>query len=72
MDNPKLAYTRKEAAAAASVSLPTIDQWLHMYNGIPSFKVGRKCLIPVKEFAEWLGDQTGYKRYHRNERGENE
>ena len=58
MDNPKLAYTRKEAAAAASVSLPTIDQWLHMY-GFPSFKVGRKFLIPVKGFTEWLDEQTG-------------
>ena len=64
MDNPKLAYTRKEAAAAASVSLPTMDKWLHM-RGFPSFKAGTKWLIPVKEFTEWLGEQTGYNNVDR-------
>ena len=60
MDNVKLTYTRKEAAAVSNVSLPTIDNWLHM-PGFPSFRVGTKWLIPCRELVEWLGEQANTK-----------
>ena len=69
----KLTYTPEEAAAAIGVPVGTIDVWINRgAKHFPYFSAGTKRLIPVKELIEWLGDQTGYKQYHKNERGENE
>jgi len=54
----KLIYSAPEAAKAASVSLPTLYQWLNR-EGFPVFRTGRKYLIPVKAFERWLEEQAG-------------
>ena len=55
--NTKLTLTAKEAAETANVSLPTIYEWLNS-EGFPALRVGRKWLIPVKAFEEWLLKQA--------------
>lgn len=50
----KVAYTRKEAAEALSVSMPTLDKLARkQFNPLPCFHVGNKPLFPVAELHEW-------------------
>lgn len=56
----KLTYTRKEAAASFGVGLNQFDALLRKAEDpAPSIRVGKRVLIPVKEFREWIGRQIG-------------
>lgn len=55
----KLNYFRKEAAEAGGISLPTLDALLNREcDPIPHFRVGRKVLIPVDGFRNWLAAES--------------
>jgi len=60
MEDIKFAFTRREAAKAASTSLTTIDMWLHRRDCLPHFRVGKKVFIPVDAFRDFLNRQTGH------------
>lgn len=54
----KFAIERKDAAKAIDSSMPTLDALLKREsNPIPHFKVGKKVLIPVEPFRQWLADE---------------
>ena len=55
----KLAFTLKEAAQAASVSVPTMAAWANK-PGFPALRAGRKWVIPVDAFKGWLEAQAGW------------
>ena len=51
-DNEKIAYTRKQAAAALQVGLPILDRWMYRdERPIPHIRQGRRILIPVAALA---------------------
>lgn len=55
----KLAYTRKEAADLAGISLPTLDALLKRPQApIPHIRAGAKVLIPAGLFESWLEDEA--------------
>lgn len=54
----KLIYSATEAAAALSVSRPTLYKLLRT-GDIPSFSVGTRRLIPRAGLVEWIEKQTG-------------
>ena len=56
MEQEKLNFSSKEAAAAAGISMPTMLAWLHQ-DGFPAFRAGKKWLIPVEPFKRWLTAQ---------------
>lgn len=54
----KFNFERKDAAKAGCMSLPTLDALLRREeNPIPHFKIGKKILIPVEPFRQWLADE---------------
>jgi len=53
-----LAYTFSQAAAAASVSRPTLYKWSHL-EGFPIARIGGSPRIPVRAFERWLERQAG-------------
>lgn len=53
----KLNYTREEAERAACVSAPTFRQWTRT-PGFPIIRVGKKILVPIEPFKEWLAEQA--------------
>ena len=53
-----LAYTPTAAAAAASVSRPTLYRWMQL-DGFPVARIGGCTRIPAKAFREWLDQQAG-------------
>ena len=56
----KFTFGRKEAAEAVGVSLPTLDAMLNREaNPVPHFRIGKKVLIPVESFRQWLIDEAG-------------
>lgn len=48
-----LAYSRKQAAEALNISLPTFDK-LRKMPGFPIAKVGERVMVPKRELEEWL------------------
>jgi len=55
----KLTLTRKEAAEVCSVSMPTLDAYLRRKeNPLPSFRVGRKWIIPADSLRQWLLEEA--------------
>ena len=60
MEDIKFAFTRREAAKAASTSLTTIDEWLRRRDCLPHFRVGKKVFIPLDAFRDFLNRQAGY------------
>ena len=50
---PAMAYTQEEAARAAGVSTVTMRQWVNR-SDFPAFKSGKRWIIPVDAFREWL------------------
>ena len=59
---PKLSYTLAEAAAAINVSRPTMHQ-LVKRDDFPAFRSGKRWIIPIDPFKEWLNDQvTAYRQ----------
>ncbi len=57
--NQSLAYTAKEAADAARVSLPTLYEWTRM-DGFPAVRAGRKLVIPREAFKRWLEERASH------------
>lgn len=49
--------TVPELAQAMRISVPKAYDLIHS-NGFPSINVGRRVLIPVDAFREWLAAQT--------------
>lgn len=56
----KLTYTRREAAAALGVSLPTIDAFMHRRdNPLPYIRKGPRCiLIPRATLETWVQEEA--------------
>lgn len=50
---------RDGAAEMAHQSLRSIDRWFKLPDPPPSFKVGRRRLIPRAEFITWLRARGG-------------
>lgn len=57
MTTDKIAYTVTEAAAAVSVSRPTMYRWIKM--GCPTAVIGGCTRIPVRAFEQWIAQQAG-------------
>ena len=53
MDNSKLALTLEQAADLINVSLPTMREIVHKAD-FPAFRMGRRWIIPVDTFNEWI------------------
>ena len=49
----KLAYNIAQAAEAACVSEPTMRKLVNT-DGFPAIRVGRRWVIPVEAFNNWL------------------
>ena len=59
MENKKkLAYNLEEAAMALGVSRPTMMR-IARRSDFPALRAGRRWLIPVDSFNEWLCKQAG-------------
>ena len=57
---PRLALTRIEAAQAIGVSPRSIDALLaDRSSDFPIVRIGSRVVVPVRELADWLGNQTG-------------
>ena len=56
----KLTYTRREAAAAIGVSLPTLDAFMNRKeNPLPRIRQGYKLiLIPRAALEQWVIDEA--------------
>ena len=54
----QLAFTPSQAAAAASVSRPTIYRWMRI-DGFPVARIGGCTRIPAEAFRAWLNRQAG-------------
>lgn len=53
----KMAYNLEEAAMAIGVSRPTMQQIVRT-EGFPAMKAGRRWIIPVSAFREWLDEKA--------------
>ncbi len=52
-------FTRKQAAEAGNMSLPTLDSYLRRKEfPLPHFRSGKKVFIPVDGFREWLAAEA--------------
>lgn len=55
----KLTYTRKEGAKTFGVGLNQFDALLRRaVDPVPSIRVGKRVLIPVQEFKQWISRQV--------------
>lgn len=54
----RMALTPSQAAAAASVSRPTIYRWMRL-DGFPVARIGGCTRIPADAFKSWLNQQAG-------------
>ena len=54
-----LVISREEGRKALNVGMNSFDALIRRQNDpLPSIRVGRRVLIPVKEFEEWMERQT--------------
>jgi hypothetical protein len=51
---PPRYYVPKQAAAEAGISVQALYERLNGPHPPPAKRIGRKWLLPVKEFLEWL------------------
>ena len=54
---PKLTYTLESAAAALNVSKPTMLKLVNRAD-FPSFRAGRRWIIPAEGLKAWLEAQA--------------
>ncbi len=55
----KLVLDRKSAAEVLGVSLPILDTFINREaDPLPSFKAGRRVMIPVDTLRAWLANET--------------
>lgn len=52
-----LTYTLEQAAEAIQVSRPTMQNLVHRAD-FPSFRVGRRWIIPADGLKRWLEEQV--------------
>ena len=57
MEAEKMCITMDEAAEIASTGRRVIQEWVYEDGSFPCFAVGRKMLIPVDSFREWLNNR---------------
>ena len=55
----RLTVSPRECAELMGVSHQTVYDLLRRDDGIPSFKLGQRTLIPVDGLREWIAAQTG-------------
>lgn len=55
----RLTVSPREAATLMGVSHQTVYSLLHRDNGIPSFKLGQRTLVPLDGLRAWIAAQTG-------------
>jgi hypothetical protein len=53
---PRLALTRKEAAAAIGMSLDSFER--HVQPTLRLVRLGRMRLVPIAELDRWLSDNA--------------
>lgn len=56
-NTPELTLTIEQAAKAMQVSRPTMLTLVHQ-SGFPSFRIGRRWIIPVAGLERWLDAQV--------------
>lgn len=56
-EQEKLTMSVQEAADLMNVSRPTMYRYTEM-AGFPLIHVGRKKIIPIQEFKEWVHSQV--------------
>lgn len=54
---PKLSYTLSQAAEAINVSRPTMQEIVQRED-FPAFRTGKRWIIPIDAFRNWLNDQV--------------
>ena len=54
---PKLAFSIREAAASLSLSERTVEE-MAKRGEIPSFRQGRRVLVPVDGLRQWVKEAT--------------
>lgn len=54
---PELTLTVEQAAKAMQISRPTMLTLVHQ-SGFPSFRVGKRWIIPVSGLERWLDEQV--------------
>jgi hypothetical protein len=58
-DIKRLNYTRREAAMALGISLPTLDAFMNRRdNPLPSIRGKKLILIPVAALEQWNMDEA--------------
>lgn len=55
-NNPIGAFNLEGAAKFASVSKPTMLEWVNRQE-FPAFRSGKRWIIPREAFEEWLNNQ---------------
>lgn len=53
----KVTMSVQELAGQMGISLPVAYELVRQ-EGFPSIRIGRRILIPVEPFREWLGRQS--------------
>ena len=56
-ENRRGTFNLREAAQFASVSVPTMQNWVNM-SDFPAFRSGKRWIIPVDGFRQWLADKA--------------
>ncbi len=60
MEDTKRTLTRKETATSLGIGLVALDMLLRRRDDpLPSVRVGRRVIVPIKEFELWLSRQVG-------------
>lgn len=54
VERERLALSVTEAAEALGISRPSVYQLIAQENGLPSFRCGRRRLIPVAALRAWI------------------
>jgi excisionase family DNA binding protein len=64
----KLTMSVKEMAGQLGISLPKAYELTHI-KGFPVIHVGRRKIVPVERFAEWLDENLGNRITGRGDKG---
>ena len=55
----RLTVNPSECGELLGLSRPTVYDLLRRRDGIPSFKIGTRTLIPIDGLRVWIAQQTG-------------
>ena len=68
----KVTFNRQEAADYLGVNIHTIDLLMNRKDSpIPYFRVGRRFIIPVESFNQWIEAETLRSMKQRGKKGGN-